>query len=345
MNRENSGGDLYPLRGLQELHLFPEPPVAETKIKFDLADEEPLERYSEWYSGKCKLLADYVWPTFYIPELRVLSLFDLNAENAASLLNSACLLNLESLCLVCHESSSCTAADIQALITQPEHLKSFSFGFRTERYKIKNIISNIEVWEALQQKHKHSLEIIDFYGLHPDRGHQDIDYFGLLREFTSLKDLSIPNEALFAGCCHPHGAAFRLKDTLPPNLKSLTIYAGEYFRNFSDLIFQLQEVVHSPEEFPFLESIILEYPDGNYASIILEHPDGTDEVVPERQMQYKALEQACLSKNISFRTEEGDDLSKGRSRQGNWYKRNICKTAERLDATLLVSRRYSKIPC
>jgi hypothetical protein len=69
------------LRGLGGLHLFQEisviPDKEEKDSDVDSPDHEPVDRIGA-------LRIDYLWPVFYLPGLRSLSLFEINTEEAAN---------------------------------------------------------------------------------------------------------------------------------------------------------------------------------------------------------------------------------------------------------------------
>lgn len=231
---------------------------------------------------------------------------------------------LGSLYLICESESSSTStvADIQALIALPEALKSFSFYFG-DGPNSATIISNTEIWDSLQ-KHRRSLESIDIYRRAPYAIHRiENGHFGLVYGFTRLKHLCVQEAMPLGGCDSPR-ASFRLIDTLPSAIQSLTIY-GEHGYNFmADLPTQLQELVAG--DFPFLNSIVL---------VELENFRDDKE---ELQRQYQPLEQACTEKRISFRIEKADQFSirkedhradSGQRREG-WAK-TLCMEADGQD--------------
>jgi hypothetical protein len=93
-------------------------------------------------------------------------------------------------------------------------------------------------------------------------------------------------------------APFRLKDTLPPNLKSLTLYAGEALEQDQGVGWQLQDVLLGAS-FPCLEHIILQ--ESFYFA--LGRSDGG--TWPD------IIERACIGKGIRFELKRESQLSKG----------------------------------
>lgn len=66
----------------------------------------------------------------------------------------------------------------------------------------------------------------DCTGTSPHVHHKNISHFGSLREFERLKKVCIQPEALLGGCFGEPKAPFRLKNTLPASLESLTFYGS-----------------------------------------------------------------------------------------------------------------------
>jgi hypothetical protein len=82
-------------------------------------------------------------------------------------------------------------------------------------------------------------------------------YFGSIRGFKSLKHLYIQPEVLLSRCCGDGLAPFNLKDTLPPQLESITLYGDEGLVNMESFGAQLQNMIASTN-FRSLRCIALE---------------------------------------------------------------------------------------
>jgi hypothetical protein len=88
-------------------------------------------------------------------------------------------------------------------------------------------ISNAQLFTSLKW-HMKSLEYLDTYrdgtGTTPQQHSKGISHFGQLRGFERLKILHVHPKALLGGIQEDPHALFRLKDTLPTSLESLTFY-------------------------------------------------------------------------------------------------------------------------
>lgn len=250
----NNGRPSAPsLRNLKELYLFPEVPVISEKD----------QKYDIWSFHIPPLRFDYLRPVFSLPNLRVLSLYDLNLEKADIELPRTNVSQIEDLYLICHYNALCTSSNIGPLVAQPKALKSFSFFIRDNSARIGEndpVISNSEVWDMLQP-HEDSLRTIDFYreGLQTSVHRVNNGHFSLLRNFSNLLHLRVQVEVLLGGCCGSPRASFRLKDTLPSSLRSLTLYGEEGYLVHRDLGLQLGELFTSGDDFASLKEIVLVY--------------------------------------------------------------------------------------
>ncbi|KAL2855432.1 hypothetical protein BJY01DRAFT_204129 [Aspergillus pseudoustus] len=292
------------LANLSELHLCQESPVRPPWVDSDSEDED--EDYDEAYSENWdSLRLTYLWPIFYHDSLRTLSLIDLETKKASTWLpapedGASNLSHIEHLHLVTIWKSLCTYADIHSLTSQPRALKSFTLSLHDNPYdrRRNEIISNAELWGSLQQ-HQDTLEFLDI--CRSKNTHRDGNgRFGLLRpSFQKLKHLAIQTEIILGGCCGEPRASFRLKDTLPSSIQSLTLYGDEGFALHTDLAAQLRELV-TGDDFPHLISIILD------DSHVLYTDDGTN-IKPA----YQGLVNACKARNVSFRVEESSSTLGG----------------------------------
>ena len=95
-------------------------------------------------------------------------------------------------------------------------------------------------------------------------------------------------------------APFRLKDTLPVTLESLTFYGDEGLARIKDLGEQLSEVVRCGH-FPFLRSVVLEK----------VPKDVLDCYADQIELPYQEVEQACREQMVEFRVVRDSDLLKG----------------------------------
>jgi hypothetical protein len=306
-DRQNAGSPSPALRELRELHLIREISATPRKSEYDSDEDSDDEQEKEDpYESSRWLRLDHVWPVFRLVGLRTLSLFDFDTKKTAAMLaNSAGVCHLEHLCLVGSTESFLESPDVQALIAKPESLKSLSFYLHDSpfTYSSESIISNAELWNCLQ-KHKHSLEYIDIYNFAPLSAHRR--HFGPLRMFTRLKHLCVHETVLLGGQYELPRAPFRLKDTIPSTLESLTIY-GEPSKNIAtDLPTQLLELIRDGN-FPSLKSIVFE-----------ELVNHAGDKVSLELLRHQAFRQACAKNDIGFRIESGSQLRKGGSNYDLW---------------------------
>ncbi|KAL3458681.1 hypothetical protein BJX64DRAFT_219060 [Aspergillus heterothallicus] len=290
---------------LSELHLCQESPVRPPWVESDTEDEDG--DYDEAYSENWdSLRLDYLWPVFHHRPLHTLSLIDLETKKAATwlpVLNKNCaskLCHIEHLHLVTIWKSLCTFADINALISQPTALKSFTLSLHDNPFdrRRNEIISNAELWSCLQQ-HQDTLEFLDI--CRSKNTHRDGNgRFGLLRpSFQALKHLAIQTEILLGGCCGEPRASFRLRDTLSNSIESLVLYGDEGFAIHTDLAAQLKELV-TGSDFPHLNSITLD------DSHVLYTADGIN-----IRQEYQDLVDACKDRKINIRVERSSSALGG----------------------------------
>ena len=245
---------------------------------------------------------DDLWPALHLTGLRTLSLYGLDTANAALRLGaSPALSRLKHLSIIGGFNSSCTYSNLRYLLTLPEALVSFSLYVQDYAFGSigGDMISNAGLWEVLR-KHQNSLEYLDIYRdaehtrLYMNQGH-----FGLLRSFTRLKRLCIQPEVLLGSFWDRPNAPYRLKDRLPCNLQSLTLYGGKMFFHTSSISVHLQEALGSGI-FPSLTSIELEgfYIDSDISEVCRE--SGVS-LSMGRSCERKALSRDCqLRKEGSF---------------------------------------------
>ncbi|KAL2786847.1 hypothetical protein BJX66DRAFT_21548 [Aspergillus keveii] len=287
------------LAELSELYICQEPPVLPPWADSDSEDENEVSTPESWDS----LQLNYIWPAFYHKPLRTLSLLYLDTKNASTWLPASedrapnKLSRLEHLHIVAIWNSVCAYADMHALISQPTALKSFTLSIRDNPYSHRRneIISNAELWNCLLQ-HQETLESLDVCrskGMHRDMNGR----FGLIRSsFQKLKHLAAQIEILLGGCCGEPKAPFRLKDTVPTSIESLTLYGDEGFTVHTDLAAQLKEMVtgsRGDSTFPHLTSIVLD------DSYVLYTDDGIN-IRPA----YQDLVTVCKARGVKLRIEE-----------------------------------------
>lgn len=78
-----------------------------------------------------------------------------------------------------------------------------------------------------------------------------------MRDFQRLERVCIQPEVLLGGCCGDSPAPFQLIDTLPPSLKSLTLYGDEGLARNKTLSQQIQSIL-ATTQFPRLGHLMLE---------------------------------------------------------------------------------------
>ncbi|OGM49221.1 hypothetical protein ABOM_004091 [Aspergillus bombycis] len=212
------------LSKLSELYVFGE---------VDVPTRDPVNYELLPRADQTLLRLDDLWPAFHLTGLRTLSLYGLDTANAACRLGaSPAMSRLKHLSIIGGFDSSCTYSDLQALLTLPEAFSSFSLY--------------------------NSLECLDIYRdaehtrLFMSQGH-----FGPLHSFSSLKKLCIQAEVLLGSFWDRPNAPYGLRDRLPCNVQSLTLYGGRGFFHISSIGVHLQEALGSGI-FSSLTSIELE---------------------------------------------------------------------------------------
>ncbi|KAJ0425331.1 hypothetical protein BJY00DRAFT_308653 [Aspergillus carlsbadensis] len=287
------------LAQLSELYICQEPPVLPPWADSDSEDENEVSNSESWDS----LQLNSIWPVFHHKPIRTLSLLDLDTKNASTWLPAPevraanKLSHIEHLHIVAIWNSVCAYADVHALISQPTALKSLTLSIQDNPYdhRRNEIISNAELWNCLQQ-HQETLESLDVR--RSKNTHRDLNgRFGLIRSsFRKLKHLAVQIEILLGGCCGEPRAPFRLRDTVPTSIESLTLYGDEGFIVHSDLAVQLKEIIVGSGDdftFPHLTSIAL---DDCY---VLYTDDGIN-IRPA----YQDLVTACKARGVEFCIEE-----------------------------------------
>lgn len=120
------GGTSSPLYELKELYLFAEVPVLVENNHG--SENEAQESFSEKDIGGLRhyFKLDYLWPIFYLPNIRTLLLYDLDPTKAAEYLDQPDgVCHVEELYIVGYGMKKVfTIADTQALSTRTGRLKS-----------------------------------------------------------------------------------------------------------------------------------------------------------------------------------------------------------------------------
>jgi hypothetical protein len=265
-----------------------------------------------------RLGLEYLAPVFSLPRLEKLAIFGLDVEDALHHCGPrAGTSSITHLTLVNHEYSIAMVLETQAMLAMPKALISLSFyqndcGLVPPGPEDPLPISNAQIFSALRQ-HRKSLEYLDIYrdctGTSPHMHHKNISHFGSLREFERLRKVCIQPAALLGGCLGEPRAPFRLKDTLPASLESLTLYGIDGLVVDLGLAEQFREVLHSGD-FPHLQSIVFEdvsefvrYFTPSYVS----RPN-------------QAVKEACKEARVTFRERRGHRFLKGGKRQP-WFMR------------------------
>ncbi|MDI1490895.1 MAG: hypothetical protein OHK93_002100 [Ramalina farinacea] len=183
---------------------------------------------------------------------------------------------------------------VRKTLTPPTTLAKLCLYVNDSNHLDPKAVTNAELWKILVT-FQHSLQHLNVYrdflasGLH-NEGNQ---HMGLLSGFERLESLSIQPEALIGGCCGAERAPFQLKGTLPPSLRSLTLYNPEEANGvYVALPSQLIQVVDD-KRYAFLRSITLE-------------DDLKSWWDSESIGHAEKLKQACKEAKIELRIYQGD---------------------------------------
>jgi len=203
---------------------------------------------------------------FSLPRLRRLSLFDLDIEDALHHCGPRPRTSfIQHLTLVNNQYTKATAPETQAILAMPIALNSLTFyqndcGLGPPQPDEAIAISNAQLFTSLEG-HMKSLEYLDIYrdgtGTTPQQHSEEISHFGLLQGFERLKILRVHPETLLGGNRDDPRAPFRLKDTLPTSLESLTFYGTSGLILDLELESQFREVLQGGS-FPNLKCVTFE---------------------------------------------------------------------------------------
>ena len=278
-----------------------------------------------------RLDLENTWPLFRLPQIREVSVFDLYPYGAAVHFGGfAKTSDITHMTIVHQKNWTVQAPDLCALLALPKALSSLSIYLHDtcllEDDPVQ--ISNADIWLALSQQQS-CIEHLDIYrdcvGRSPATHSPENSHFGSLDAFERLKSLSVQPEMLLGGCCGDVLAPFRLKDTLPPNIESLTLYGEEGLSTNKSLGNQVQEVLASPT-FPRLNHVVLEKP--SYFATL--YPDPADPPHPK-------VSQACRESGVNFEIGSGKKLVKG-GKGRRYYKSTRKMRMERLPKMVAVQR-------
>ncbi|KAL2830511.1 hypothetical protein BDW59DRAFT_158425 [Aspergillus cavernicola] len=291
-DRQQSGQHLTYLASFKELYILSEVPG------FPEDDHEPQSKEIE----EPPLKLDNLWPVFYLEGLRSLHLYNVDTEGAGSLLHQerGYTCHIEHLHIATKQTSTCTPADLAALLTLPRGLKSLSFCWSGDKTKSKEKVGKKKQALYLENLEQRSMECHSEISEHarisvfhdmPAGSHHNkaTNHFGLLKPFALIKYLSISAEVLVGGYSDESIALFRLKDTLPPNLEFLVLCVGIAGKTIPDFTSQLNEVVSGPE---YLCLKSLQVSDSSVVNIYRP-----SEVTPEN---YQMVEETCARNGIRF---------------------------------------------
>ncbi|KAF2174710.1 hypothetical protein K469DRAFT_771533 [Zopfia rhizophila CBS 207.26] len=286
--RDKSQNEYPPLNSLREAHL--------TSAWNYRKDWRARDEY--------KLELHHLWPVFQLPNIQRLSVFDFESLGASNRFgNSFKTSTITDLTLVHYDDSLLAGPDTLALLTLPKTLTILSIYLNDcDLLRNCNQLSNADLWKGIGQ-HEDSIEHLDIYrdrtGCAPPVHSANNSHFGSMQGFKRLERLYIQPEVLLGGYCGDDLAPFRLRDTLPPNLKSLTVYGDEGMAQNKALGRQLQDVVTSTN-FPRLSRVILEMTSDDIGCY-------TDPADPP----HDEVERACRESGIEFETKHAFSLTKG----------------------------------
>jgi hypothetical protein len=277
-----------PLHNLREAHL--------TSSWNYRADERARDDY--------RLDLNHLWPVFQLPNIQRLSVFDFESLGASNRFgNSTKTSRITDLTLVHYNDSLLAVPDTLALLALPKALTSLSIYWNDcDMLKRPSQPSNADLWNGIRQ-HEDSIEHLDIYractGCIPPQHSANNLHFGSMQGFKRLKRLYIQPEVLLGGCCLGDLAPFHLRDTLPRNLQSLTLYRDEGLALNKSLTRQLQDVIASTD-FASLRHVALEK--------TFEQIDFyTDPADPP----HEEVERACRERGTKYETKHASSCTKG----------------------------------
>ncbi|KAF4240503.1 hypothetical protein CNMCM8980_001152 [Aspergillus fumigatiaffinis] len=289
--------------------------AVESRRDRPLKNFPPLHKLREAHLASCwnyrkdfraedhyKLGLNHLWPVFNLPNIQRLSVFDFESLGASGhFRDSLRTSSITDLTLVHRDILS--VPDTMALLTLSKRLTKLSFYLNDcDLAQNSNQITNAELWNCIGQ-YEDCIEHLDIYrdctGCDPPVHRANNSHFGRMQGFKRLETLCIQPEVLLGGCCDEDLAPYGLRDTLPPNLKSLTFYGDEGLSLNKNLAPQLKDVIMSTD-FPRLAYIALEM-----TSEYIRH------YIDPANPPHDAVEQACRERAIKYETRQASSCTKG----------------------------------
>ncbi|KAG8533926.1 uncharacterized protein KY384_001667 [Bacidia gigantensis] len=242
---------------------------------------------------------------FFLPTVRKVSIFDIHLSCFSDLIevNTARTSSITDLTLVpggdypLIEDSRTT---LRECLKQPQALVSLTvflprYTSMVDQTLPSNIIPNDELWRILSF-HKHCLEYLDIYDQDADCDRSSFlwkPHLSKLDGFERLHTLRILQQSLVGGFNGIREASFRLQETLPVSIRSLTIYANRP----EGLRFE-QQILEAMQNFKFQK----------LAFLIFQEVSGSTSI---SMQTYKELVRVCSDRNISLAFLEHDHLPRG----------------------------------
>ncbi|KAF4212729.1 hypothetical protein CNMCM5878_000814 [Aspergillus fumigatiaffinis] len=250
-----------------------------------------------------KLELNHLWPVFQLPNIQRLSVSDFESLGASDRFEDRLRTSSITDLTLVHRDSLLSVPDTMALLALSKRLTRLSF-YLNDCYLSPNSqqISNADLWNCVRQC-EGCIEHLDIYrdctGFTPPTHRANNSHFGSLKGFRRLESLCIQPEVLLGGCCGDDLAPYSLRDTLPPNIKTLTFYGDEGLSLNKNLAPQLKDVIMSTD-FPRLGYVALEVT----SEYIRHYIDPADP-------PHDAVEQACRERGIKYETKQASSCTKG----------------------------------
>ncbi|KAJ9299365.1 hypothetical protein DTO271G3_2987 [Paecilomyces variotii] len=259
---------------------------------------QPWERYYD-------LNLDYLWPVLYLPQLKVLGLYDLNLRGAAAKYDKNALRRISpvvDLTIVLDYLLSEENDDLWTLLDLPETLHTFRLSVMKTLDTDPVTIMKRRLWPSLD-RFKDRLFHLDLhmytYDLwrfgewkEEEEAEKRSVYCCPLRSFLSLKHLAFAPDLLLGDQCeHQNLATGYLRAHLPKRLAKLTLY-GSFFGNFwyHDWDTSLEGYVRCHED-----------EGGPMDMILMDDPTRF-----EPYGSFEKTEKACQEQGTVFQSEEAE---------------------------------------
>jgi hypothetical protein len=244
-----------------------------------------------------KLALSHLSLVFQLPSIQKLSLFDFVSCGASNWIeNNSKPSSLRDLTIVHHRDCVLEASDAKALLVLPRTLTKLSI-YLDDQIDNRPLPSNADLWNVISQ-HNQSIEYLDVYRDSEALGGKN-SHFGSMKGFKRLHTLYIQPEVLLGSYYGDPTGALQLVDTLPINLRSLTVYGEEGLSTNKTLVWRLQDVVNS-RDFPHLSHVVLE----STCEYIHHYKDAADPLHDE-------VERACKESGITYETKDVSSLTHG----------------------------------